>query len=168
MKKRILTKIYHQILSGTLYAVVFNDVVQIEEFRFNHYTEGDQNNDSRLDPFKKMILDYLNGCEVDFSTMPLNLGHLSSFGQSVLAAAQSIPRGLTISYEELARKAGFPGAARAAGSVMRNNRFPIIIPCHRVISKSGKIGGYSGRKEGVMIELKKRLLDLEGCNISFI
>lgn len=165
MKKRILTMIHHRILSGTLYAIVYNNVVQIEEFRFHHNTEGDQNTDSRLDPFRNMILDYLNGLEVDFSNMPLNLSNLTLFRQSVLTAARSIPRGQTVSYEELARRAGSPGAARAAGSVMRNNRFPIIIPCHRVISKSGKIGGYSGMKEGVMIELKKRLLNLEGCNI---
>jgi len=168
MEKRLLTKIHHRILNGTLYVIETDNVLQIEAFRFNDNSEDVQCFESRLQPFKKVILDYLDGREVDFSTFPLNLSHYTPFQQKVLTVARAIPRGVTISYEELAIRAGFPGAARVVGSVMRKNRLPIIIPCHRVISKSGKIGGYSGMQKGPMIELKKKLLNLEGCNIPLI
>ena len=165
MVKKFLTKIHHQILEGTLYAIENDNGFQIEAFRFNDNSGDHQCSESRLESYKRVILDYLDGRKVDFSFFPLNFSCLTPFQQKVLTVAQEIPRGVTISYEELAVKAVFPGAARAVGSVMRKNRFPIIIPCHRVISKSGKIGGYSGMQIGAMIELKRKLLSLEGCVI---
>ncbi len=168
MTKKLLTKINHQILKGTLYAVETDNELRIEAFSFNDNIGDKQCFESRLEPYKKLIIDYLDGKIVDFSIFPLNLSCFTPFQLSILTVARAIPRGVTISYEELAARAGFPGAARAVGSVMRKNRFPIIIPCHRVISKSRKIGGYSGMKKGAMIELKKKLLDLEGCNLSVI
>jgi O-6-methylguanine DNA methyltransferase len=57
---------------------------------------------------------------------------------------RTIGFGSTVSYGELARLSGYPGAARGVGSAMRKNRFPIMIPCHRVIQSSGKPGRYSG------------------------
>lgn len=168
MEKKLLTKIHHQILEGTLYASENNNVLQIEAFRFNDNSGDNQCFECRLEPYKRVILDYLDGRKVDFSFFPLNFSNLTPFQQRVLTVAKAIPHGVTISYEELATKAGFVGAARAVGSVMGKNRFPIIIPCHRVISKSGKIGGYSGMQKGAMIELKRKLLNLEGCNIPVI
>lgn len=168
MEKKILTKIHHQILEGTLYALEIDGVLQIEAFSFNDNSGDNQCLESRLEPYKKVILDYLDGRKVDFSIFPIDFSCFTPFQQRILTAAKTIPSGVTISYEELASRAGFPGAARAAGSVMRRNRFPIIIPCHRVISKSGKIGGYSGMQKGAMIELKKKLLNLEGYKIPVI
>jgi len=83
------------------------------------------------------------------------------FTKKVLRAAGRIPWGETISYAELARRAGRPRAARGAATVMRNNRFPLIIPCHRVIKSNGKIGGFMGKQTGAPIELKKQLLERE-------
>lgn len=168
MAKILSTRIHHQILEGTLYATETDGMLLIEAFSFNDNIEDSQRSESCLEPYKKLILDYLDGKNVDFSIFPLNLSSFTPFQQKILTVAKAIPNGVTISYEELAARAGFPGAARAAGSVMRKNRFPIIIPCHRVIAKSGKIGGYSGMKKGAMIELKKKLLNLEGCNIPAI
>jgi len=168
MGKKLLTKIHHQILEGTLCAIENNDVLLIESLKFNDNSGENQYFENRLEPYKKAILDYLDGREVDFSFFPLNFSCFTPFQQRILTVTKTIPRGVTISYEELAAKAGFAGAARAVGSVMRKNRFPIIIPCHRVISKSGKIGGYSGMQKGAMIELKRKLLNLEGCNIPVI
>ena len=65
--------------------------------------------------------------------------------------------GKTISYKELAAKAGKPGASRAVGTAMANNPIPLIIPCHRVVKSDGTIGNYSlGGKDA-----KKYLLDFE-------
>ena len=57
---------------------------------------------------------------------------------------------------------GRPNAVRAVANVMRNNRFPMIIPCHRVIKSNGTTGGFAGQVQGRMVKLKRRLLEHEG------
>ena len=81
-------------------------------------------------------------------------------------ACRSIPRGETRSYGELATMAGGrANAARAAGQAMRRNRLPIIIPCHRVISASGGLHGFSGSCDqgGPALAVKRALLQMEGA-----
>jgi AraC family transcriptional regulator of adaptative response/methylated-DNA-[protein]-cysteine methyltransferase len=75
------------------------------------------------------------------------------FQERVWAELQRIPFGETRSYEDLARAVGAPGAQRAVGHANGLNRIAIIIPCHRVINKNGKLGGYGGllwRKEALL------------------
>ena len=74
----------------------------------------------------------------------------------VLKVVMKIPFGSTMAYGEVARKAGFPGAARFVGNVMRINRLGPVIPCHRVVSSTG-LGGYTGG-----IDKKIDLLAREG------
>jgi O-6-methylguanine DNA methyltransferase len=85
----------------------------------------------------------------------------NSFKERVLAVVKKIPKGKTMSYKEVAARAGHRGAARAVGSIMAANGDKGV-PCHRVIRSDGKIGGYNGlqgtkdkaallRKEGVRI-----------------
>ncbi len=83
----------------------------------------------------------------------------SEFEIRVLLAAKSIPRGKTVSYGQLARMAGHPGAARAAGTVMKKNPFAPTIPCHRVIRSDGSLGNYSSGGTKV----KARMLKAEGA-----
>jgi len=66
------------------------------------------------------------------------------FQQRVWKALRSIPTGTTISYEELAARAGRPGAQRAAGTANGANRLALLTPCHRVVRKSGEVGNYGG------------------------
>lgn len=82
----------------------------------------------------------------------------NSFAERVRDAVRQIPRGQTRSYGEVARAIGYPGAARAVGTVMKNNDDPLV-PCHRVIRADGKLGGYNhgGERE------KMRLLEKEGA-----
>jgi O-6-methylguanine DNA methyltransferase len=82
----------------------------------------------------------------------------SEFAQKVLKACMKIPFGKTITYAQLAKKAGFPKAARAVGSVLAKNKLPLIIPCHRVIRADGKIGNFSAQGG---TKLKKRMIDYE-------
>lgn len=79
------------------------------------------------------------------------------FRESVIAVVRGIPRGETMSYAEVARRAGFPGAARAVGSLMKRNVDPAV-PCHRVIRSDGRPGEYNrgGKK------VKRELLEREG------
>jgi methylated-DNA-[protein]-cysteine S-methyltransferase len=75
--------------------------------------------------------------------------------------AREVGWGETVTYGELAALAGRPGAARAAGSAMRDNPLPFVIPCHRVVAAGGRIGGYGGGRNAV--DLKRRLLAREGA-----
>jgi methylated-DNA-[protein]-cysteine S-methyltransferase len=102
---------------------------------------------------------YFSGSRVDFAAVALDLGAVGDFYRSIYAAARCVGWGQTASYGELAKRAGFPGAARGVGQAMRRNPVPIIIPCHRILASGKKVGGFSafgGRAT------KERLLALEG------
>ena len=66
----------------------------------------------------------------------------SDFNMRVFAVVKKIPRGKTLSYGEVARRAGNPGAARAVGAILHTNYDPKI-PCHRVVRSDGTLGGYN-------------------------
>lgn len=106
------------------------------------------------------IEDWLRG---DVGVLPVeNLGleKLSPFERKILCELRKrVSRGKTVSYGELAKLAGFPGAARAVGTVMSKNPFPLFFPCHRVIRGDGSIGFFQGGPAGV--RLKKALLEME-------
>jgi O-6-methylguanine DNA methyltransferase len=89
----------------------------------------------------------------------LDLSGCTEFEKKIYdTLVNKIAFGSTVSYGELARLSSFPGAARGVGSAMRKNRFPIMIPCHRVIQASGKPGRYSG---GEGDSLKPKLIAFE-------
>lgn len=88
--------------------------------------------------------------------MKIDYTGYTPFERRVLKALSRTKLGETLSYAELARRAGFPGASRAVGAVMKKNRLPLILPCHRVLAANGGLGGYS---QG--LHLKRKLLDLE-------
>ena len=94
----------------------------------------------------------------DFSDVPLDLTRRTTFQRKVLQHCQQIPPGETITYGELARRAGSARAARAVGSVMSGNRLSLIVPCHRVVGGDGKLHGFSSPSGPSM---KERLLAME-------
>ena len=95
-----------------------------------------------------------------YDGLPIDLEWATPLQRELAAAARAIPWGEVVSYGELAALAGRPGAARAAGSFCAENRFSLIIPCHRVVAANG-IGGYGAAGP----ELKRRLLALEGVRL---
>jgi O-6-methylguanine DNA methyltransferase len=109
---------------------------------------------------QERITAYFEGAYVNFDKdIPILLDGFTHFARSVLTACRHIRFGRTISYGQLAAKAGSPKAARAIGGVMAKNPLPLIIPCHRVVRSDGKIGGFSAAGG---VKLKKRMLELEG------
>ncbi len=82
----------------------------------------------------------------------------STFDQTVWRALRKVPAGRTVTYGELARNAGFAGAARAVGGAMARNPIPLAIPCHRVVGSGGAMQGY-----GLGLWRKRWLLDHEGA-----
>lgn len=103
---------------------------------------------------------FAQGEPVDFADVPLALDHLTPFARRVVAACRRIPWGEVRTYGELAAASGSPGAARAAGSVMAKNRYPLVVPCHRVLAAGGALAGYSA-PDG--LRMKRRLLATEGA-----
>jgi methylated-DNA-[protein]-cysteine S-methyltransferase len=107
---------------------------------------------------RRKLEQFARGSAVEFSDIEVSLPQLSDFQRRVIEATRRVRYGETIAYGELAARAGYPGAARAVGSVMSSNRLPIIVPCHRVIAAGGKLGGFSA-PSGVC--LKQTMLALE-------
>ena len=99
---------------------------------------------------------YLVGEPVSMGLEHLDFSQCSDFQKSVLCADHAIPRGSVTTYGRLARQVGLPRASRAVGRALACNPFPIIIPCHRVVTSNGEVGGYRGGPD-----LKKTLLRLE-------
>lgn len=89
----------------------------------------------------------------------IDLARLPAFQRRVLAATARIPRGEVRTYGGIAAAIGAPGAARAVGTALARNPFPLLIPCHRVVRADGQIGEYSGGGSGI----KRRLLAMEGA-----
>lgn len=81
------------------------------------------------------------------------------YQQRVWAAIAAIPRGQTRSYGDLAEHLG--SAPRAVGQACGANPLPLVVPCHRVISRSGTLGGFAHHGEGWLLRLKAWLLDRE-------
>ncbi len=106
-----------------------------------------------VDIFEK----YSRGQKVSFSSLDLDFSWTTDFQRRVLLACREIPFGETLSYGQLAAKAGFPQAARAVGSVMRGNRYPLAVPCHRVVGHKG-LGGFTSP---CGIDMKRRLIEME-------
>jgi methylated-DNA-[protein]-cysteine S-methyltransferase len=97
---------------------------------------------------------YLQGASQGFSlALDCNGTH---FQQEIWRQIALIPFGQTITYTELAQRAGATRAIRAAGTATGKNPFSIVIPCHRVVGKDGSLGGYAGG-----VDRKSRLLELE-------
>ncbi len=103
----------------------------------------------------RQIADYLAGKRHDFDLPVAPSG--TAFQRRVWREIARIPYGSTISYAELAKRAGAPGSARAAGAATGRNPLSIIVPCHRVVGSRGSLTGYAGG-----LERKARLLRLEG------
>jgi methylated-DNA-[protein]-cysteine S-methyltransferase len=90
----------------------------------------------------------------------LDLGEVTGLRRKVYDALAEVPRGETITYGELARRVGHPGAHRSVGSAVARNPVPLLIPCHRAVRSDGGLGGYTA--EGGT-DLKRWMLEIEGA-----
>jgi methylated-DNA-[protein]-cysteine S-methyltransferase len=105
---------------------------------------------------------YSSGCRAPLGDIAVDPGPASDFQRRVWRECRRIPFGKTLTYAELAARAGSPRAARAVGSCMACNRIPLLIPCHRVVCSSGQLGSYSARGG---VAMKRRILTLEGVQL---
>lgn len=98
--------------------------------------------DAWFAPVVAQLEEYFAGRRTAFE-VPLGLEG-TAFQRRVWEALLAVPYGETVSYGELARRVGVPGAARAVGSANGRNPVALIVPCHRVIGADGSLGGYGG------------------------
>lgn len=120
----------------------------------------DQNLPGELQPVKDFLVRYFAG---NFSLPPvdlLNRHTMSGFRKKVSDILLKIPPGKVISYDNLASRAGYPGASRAVGSTMSSNPFPLLYPRHRVVRSNGQVGYFQSG-----IQAKQFLLEHEGVII---
>lgn len=101
---------------------------------------------------------FAGGHAVGFDDFELDLSWCTDFQSQVIQRTRAILFGETMSYGALAAACGRPNAARAVGTVMSSNRYPIIVPCHRVLGSGGKLGGFSAPGG---TNVKRHLLEME-------
>lgn len=94
----------------------------------------------------------------DLAAIALDMAGVPPFHQRVYALARSILPGETLTYGDIAARLGEPGAARAVGQALGQNPFPIVVPCHRVLGRGGRTGGFSANGG---VDTKLRLLTIE-------
>ncbi len=112
----------------------------------------------RLDPVRRQLDEYFEGRRKAFA-IAIDWSLASGFRRLVLQSLfAGVGFGETVSYRELAVRAGSPRASRAVGSAMATNPVPVVVPCHRVLRTGGALGGYGGG-----LDVKRRLLSLEGA-----
>ncbi|HXB20839.1 MAG TPA: methylated-DNA--[protein]-cysteine S-methyltransferase [Candidatus Solibacter sp.] len=109
----------------------------------------------KLRPYQEQLQAYFRGELREFTCKLELIG--TEFQKKCWNALLAIPYGKTRSYAEIAQHIGSPNASRAVGQANHNNPIAIIVPCHRVVTSSGTLGGYGGG-----LDVKDRLLRLEG------
>jgi AraC family transcriptional regulator of adaptative response/methylated-DNA-[protein]-cysteine methyltransferase len=109
---------------------------------------------AHIDRLRQELAEYFTGTRTCFEVPLVYPG--SRFQRAVWDQLRRIPYGETCSYEDVAIAVGVPGASRAVGRANGQNRIAIVIPCHRVVNKGGRLGGYGGG-----LWRKQFLLDLE-------
>jgi methylated-DNA-[protein]-cysteine S-methyltransferase len=112
-----------------------------------------------IDPARRTLDDYLTG-RAQTLDVAVDWRIARGFTLAALRQLAAVPYGTTISYRELARRAGNERASRAAGAACATNPVAIVLPCHRVLRTDGGLGGYGGG-----LELKEALLRLEGVRL---
>lgn len=138
-----------------LYVLEFVDesqyAAQIERLQKQFKTNIIRGQNDLIDSIKHELKLYFAGQLKAFKTPLFTIG--TTFQQTVWKALQNIPYGETRSYADVAVSIGRPRAFRAVARANATNRMAIVIPCHRVINHSGKLGGYGGglnRKEWML------------------
>jgi len=104
----------------------------------------------------------LAGACDDLADLPLDMEGVPEFHRRVYEITRAIPPGEVLTYGEVARRVGEPGAARAVGQALGRNPFAPVIPCHRVLAAGGRSGGFSA--EGGA-NTKLRMLEIEQARL---
>jgi methylated-DNA-[protein]-cysteine S-methyltransferase len=109
------------------------------------------------------VQQHLTGALQDFSDVRYDFGRVPEFPREVYHATLAVKAGQTSSYGDIAAALGYaPGMSRAVGTALGMNPWPLLVPCHRIVSAGGKMTGFSGPGG---VKTKLRLLALEGAQL---
>jgi methylated-DNA-[protein]-cysteine S-methyltransferase len=120
---------------------------------------GERSSRHVIDLVEKWMEAYSKGRQPKV-VLPIVLDGLPPYTTRVLSILRDLPLGVTLTYQELAEVTDNPLGARAVGNACARNPCPLIIPCHRVLAKGGRLGGFSGG-----LDIKRILLNFEGIDI---
>jgi methylated-DNA-[protein]-cysteine S-methyltransferase len=133
------------------------------------YAEATSGSHPLIDRICRQLEDYDRGKDINFPVPVAGPHHGCEFYRQVWAETSRIPRGKVGTYGQVAHNIGHPRAARAVGTALGANPFPLLIPCHRVILASGELGNYSAggtavkrlllAREGVFFDHRGRVLN---------
>lgn len=138
-----------------------NEKVSAAKLADQIYPNAESLSCEQIDGIADKIVRFLNGEDIVFYLDIVDLDLIKPFQKDVLIAEHGIPRGWVSTYQRLANRIGKPNGARAAGNALKNNPFPIIIPCHRAICSDKTLGGFQGG-----MKVKRALLEMEGIEFS--
>ena len=142
---------------GICHILISSPEIPAERSREKFFPDAVASSCPEIDTLADQIEAFLNGEDVRFSLDTLRLDLCPPFYRRVLRANHAIPRGSVSTYRLIAEHTGNPRGARAVGTALATNPFPIVIPCHRVVRSDGALGGYGGG-----LEMKRKLLVMEG------
>lgn len=132
---------------------------------FTLATGASQESDDFVPDLCRRFRAHLDGIPVSYDDVPLDDGDLTAFQRELLAAARAVGWGEVVTYGGLAALAGRPRAARAAGTFCAQNRWSLVVPCHRIVAAGRdepfELGGYGPGGNA----LKRRLLALEQTHL---
>ncbi|MFC1683098.1 methylated-DNA--[protein]-cysteine S-methyltransferase [Candidatus Zixiibacteriota bacterium] len=131
----------------------------IEEVLRERYPHAAAGKHPVMSALRDQLVAFLRGEAIRFSLDLLDFKLCSGFQRRVLRGEAKIPRGRVSTYGRLARKIRAPGAARAVGTALARNPFPLVIPCHRCVREDGRLGGFQGGQP-----MKRALLEMEGID----
>jgi methylated-DNA-[protein]-cysteine S-methyltransferase len=129
---------------------------RLRSLEFDADANGDADADTDRSGVVTRLRDYFAGDLDATAEIPVDLVG-TAFQRSVWHALEAIPPGTTVSYREIAEQIGRPSSSRAVGNAVGSNPVAIVVPCHRVITSAGGLGGFGGG-----LERKRWLLAHEG------
>ncbi len=138
-----------------------NEIISAAELAAQIYPYAEIESCESIDEIADKIVRFLNGEVIRFSLEILNWNLIKPFQRNILFAEHGVHRGWITTYQRLADHLGNPNGARAVGNALKNNPFPIIIPCHRAIRSDGTLGGFQGG-----MKMKRALLEMENIEFS--
>lgn len=138
-----------------------NQTVSAESRVHEEFPNAKLSSCSEIDDLAADIAGILDGDTIEIALDIATMDLCSPFQQSVLKAEHAIPRGSVSTYQLIASHLGKPTGARAVGTALALNPFPLIVPCHRAIRTDLSLGGYQGG-----LSMKQALLEKEGIIFS--
>ena len=148
-RSSILGQIYLAATDNGVFSIRFDQdsaafIARLAHLIHEPATPSIMHNPDKIAPYRLALQNYFDHKTPIPLDLNVDLSEMTDFQQDILNHIRNLPLGATTTYGEIADQISNPNASRAIGQVLRRNPIPIIIPCHRVLSADGTLGGYGG------------------------